>query len=238
MNCLPKCGRLLTALVLLLAGGTVAAATPRRPWVVVSDIDDTIKETGVVRDVPAPRGTDAHPKNSAHLLGDPFRRWPAVPGMAERYAQWRARDGAEFVYLSKSPWFYRPRLAGFLRARGFPAGRILLNPCFPFAGPQYKDTALRKIVRAQPGAAFVFVGDTGESDPEIYGRIAREFPRAVRRVFIREVTHCDPPVRYRRAFAGVPRGRLFVRAAQLPAALDPSATLPARHVPSSQAHRR
>ena len=238
MNPLPKCGRVLTALVLLLASGSAAADTPRRQWVVVSDIDDTIKETGVVRDVPAPRGTEAHPKNSAHLLGDPFRRWPAVPGMAGRYAQWRARDGAEFAYLSKGPWFYRWRLAGFLRAHGFPAGRILLNPCFPFAPPQYKDAALRRLVRAQPGGAFVFVGDSGESDPEIYGRLAREFPRAVRRVFIREVTHCDPPVRYRRAFAGVPHGQLFARAAQLPAALDPSATLPARHVPSSQAHRR
>ena len=115
----------------------------------------------------------------------------------------------------------------------------------PLPSPLYKDAALRRILRAEPDAAFVFVGDSGEGDVETYGRIAGEFPRAVRRVFIREVTPLnDPPLRYTRAFAGVSgtcwdcRANLFTDAAQLPATLDPSATLPARHVQTAQAHRR
>ena len=241
MNRLSKSVRTISiiAFVFLACVAAQAGAAPAR-WIVVSDIDDTIRQTGVVKDIPPANPAGAHPKNVAHLLGDPFRKWQAVPGMAERYERWQAHDRAEFVYLSRGPWFYRWRLAGFLRAGGFPSGRICLNPFFPFAPPRFKDTAIRKLLHAQPGGTFVFIGDSGESDPEIYGHLAGDFPRAVRRIFIRDVTPHDPPLRYRLAFAGTPRSRwrLFTRAAQLPAALDRTAKLPPRHDQTSLAHRR
>ncbi len=238
MNRLSKSVRAISvfAFVFLACTAARAGAAPAR-WIVVSDIDDTIRQTGVVKDIPPANPADAHPKNVAHLLGDPFRKWAAVPGMAARYAQWRAHDHAEFVYLSRGPWFYRWRLAGFLRAGGFPSGRICLNPLFPFAPPRFKDTAIRKLLREQAGGAFVFVGDSGEHDPEIYGRLARDFPCEVRCIFIRNVTPHDSPLRYRLAFAGMPWS-LFTRAAQLPATLDRPAKLPARHDQTSLAHRR
>ena len=226
----------LAALALLAFTALRADAAPAR-WIVVSDIDDTIRQTGVVRDEPPPKPSGAHPKNYAHLLGDPFRRWTAVPGMAARYSQWRAHGGAEFFYLSCSPWFYRWRLGGFLQAQGFPAGRILLNPLFPFAPPRFKDTAIRKIFRAQPDGAFVFVGDSGERDPEIYTHLAHDFPRAVRRIFIRDVTPHDPALRSRLAFIKTPCA-IFTDASRLPATLDRPAKLPARHDQNSLAHRR
>ena len=226
----------LLAFALLTFMATRAGAAPTR-WIVVSDIDDTIRQTGVVRDEPPLKPSGAHRKNYAHLLGDPFRRWTAVPGMAARYSQWRAHDRAEFFYLSCSPWFFRWRLGGFLQAQGFPAGRLLLNPLFPFALPRFKDTAIRKIVRAQPGGAFVFVGDSGERDPEIYVHLAHDFPRAVRRIFIRDVTPHDPALRSRLAFIKTPCA-IFTDAARLPATLDRPAKLPARHDQNSLAHRR
>ena len=226
----------VAAFVLLGCAAARAGTAPSR-WIVVSDIDDTIRQTGVVKDLPPANPAGAHPKNVAHLLGDPFRKWQAVPGMAERYERWQAHDRAEFVYLSRGPWFYRWRLAGFLRAGGFPSGRICLNPFFPFAPPRFKDTAIRKIIRTKPDGAFVFIGDSGEQDPEIYGRLAGDFPCVVRRIFIRDVTPHDPPLRYRLAFAGMPWSR-FTRAALLPAALDRPAKLPARHDQTSPAHRR
>ena len=235
MKLLLKSSRAM-ALAALLFSVSAAGAAPTH-WTVVSDIDDTIRQTGVVRDEPPVKPLDAHRKNYAHLLGDPFRRWTAVPDMAARYSQWHARDRAEFFYLSRSPWFYRWRLGGFLHAQGFPEGRILLNPLFPFALPRYKDTAIRKIFRAQPDGAFVFVGDSGERDPEIYAHLAHEFPRAVRRIFIRDVTPHDPALRSRLALAKTPCV-IFTDAARLPAALDRPAKLPARHDQKSLAHRR
>ena len=250
MNPPPACRLVLTALALLFTSGfTTAADTPHRRWIVVSDIDDTIKNTGVVSDVPARSGTGAHPLRYGHLagsfFGSLFHHPDAVPGMAARYQMWKKQHQAEFIYLSKSPLLLHHSLTNFLQREGFPDGPILLNPQCPLPSPLYKDAALRRILRAEPDAAFVFVGDSGEGDVETYGRIAGEFPRAVRRVFIREVTPLnDPPLRYTRAFAGVSgtcwdcRANLFTDAAQLPATLDPSATLPARHVQTAQAHRR
>ena len=234
---LPQSVRLMPVAAFVLLAFSAARAIAATRWIVVSDIDDTIRQTGVAKDIPPANPSGAHPKNYAHLLGDPFRRCEAVPGMAARYQQWRAHDRAEFLYLSRGPWFYRWRLAAFLRDGGFPSGRICLSPFFPFTPPRFKDTAIRKLLRAQPGGAFVFIGDSGEADPEIYGRLAAEFPRAVRRTFIRDVTPHDPPLRYRRAFAGIP-SPLFTYAAQLPAALDRPAKLPARHDQTSPAHRR
>ena len=233
----PKSARpiLLAAWALLTFTATRAGAVPVR-WIVISDIDDTIRHTGVVRDEPPPKPFGAHRKNYAHLLGDPFRHWTAVPGMAARYTQWRAYDRAEFVYLSRSPWFYRWRLGGFFRAQGFPAGRILLNPFIPFAMPHFKDTAIRKIFRARPDGVFVFVGDSGERDPEIYTQLAAACPR-VRRIFIRDVTPHDPSLRSRVALAKAPCA-IFTDAARLPAALDRPARMPARHDQTSHAHRR
>jgi phosphatidate phosphatase APP1 len=49
------------------------------------------------------------------------------------------------------------------------------------------------------------VGDSGEKDPEIYGQVAREFPRQVRGIFIRDVTDENrASERYKRAFREVP----------------------------------
>jgi phosphatidate phosphatase APP1 len=216
---------------ILLAAIALLARTADARWIVVSDIDDTIKDTHVV--------DASHHRDIAHLLGDPFRKWAPVPGMAARYGGWSSRDRAECVYLSKSPWFYRPRLSAFLCTSGFPAGRLSLNPLFPFTPARFKNAPIRKLIRANPGCAFLLVGDSGEDDPEIFGSLAREFPRSVCGVFIRDVTPADPALRYHRAFAGVPRGRwhLFARASQLPASLDRPAKLPLPHAQKIKAHR-
>ena len=36
---------------------------------------------------------------------------------------------------------------------------------------------------------FALIGDSGERDPEAYGRLAQKFPRQIDRVFIRDVTN-------------------------------------------------
>jgi phosphatidate phosphatase APP1 len=52
------------------------------------------------------------------------------------------------------------------------------------------------------------VGDSGERDPEIYGHLARQFPRQVRRILIRRVHGRSLSVdRLHRAFRDVPRDK-------------------------------
>jgi phosphatidate phosphatase APP1 len=170
---------------------------------VVSDIDDTVKVSGV-GDVP-------------ELLANTFlREYRPVTGMPELYRAW-AKQGAAFHYVSVGPWQLYEPLAEFLRQHDLPAGSVHLQEF------RWKDTSffnlvksreelkwrsMRPLLEAYPGRRFVLVGDAGEKDPEIYGRLARERPRQVVRVLIRHAAEGEiDRARFDRAFADVPPER-------------------------------
>jgi len=185
---------------------------------VVSDIDDTIKVTEV-------RDRKATLRNT---FARPFR---AVDGMAAAYERWGREAGVAFHYVSASPWQLAPGLTEFARSNSFPAGTWHLK-AFRwndesffnlFQSPEaYKLGVLEPLVGQFPGRTFVFVGDSGEKDPEIYATLARKFPGQTARIFIRDVTgeSADAP-RYKDAFGGIPRGKwsVFTNAVELPATL-------------------
>ena len=167
---------------------------------VISDIDDTIKITEV---------TDKR-KTLDNTFFQPFR---AVDGMPALYRRWGAA-GARFHFVSNSPWQLYPPLAEFAQAERFPAGTFHLKTFRLqdgglwdlFADPvATKIPAIERLLVAYPRRKFVLVGDSGERDPEVYGRIARAFPEQVRGIFIRDVTNepADAP-RYAEAFREVP----------------------------------
>ncbi len=151
---------------------------------VITDIDDTIK-VSEVRD------------RKALLRRTFLEPFEPVPGMAEVYRAWAARSGAQFCYVSASPWQLFPPLAEFVRANGFPAGVFYLkkfrwkDESFAglFEGPEkYKPAAIEPLLKQFPRRQFVLVGDAGEKDPEIYGSLGRRYPRQVARILIRNVT--------------------------------------------------
>lgn len=150
---------------------------------VISDIDDTIKHTDVA--------------SRRELLANTFLRpFQSIPGMSEKYQAW-ANQGAHFHYVSASPWQLADELESFRHREGFPIGtmhlrsfrmrehmvtRLLRLP------PAAKYTAMANLLRAFPTRRFVLVGDSGEYDPEIYGKLARRFPEQVTSIFIRELS--------------------------------------------------
>jgi phosphatidate phosphatase APP1 len=167
---------------------------------VISDIDDTIKVSEV--------------RNRQALLLNTFcRPFKAVEGMAGLYRAWHT-NGAQFHYLSASPWQLYIPLAEFIGKAGFPAGtfhmkafRVKDSTVLALLGdPEaFKLKLIRPLFEQFPRRRFLLVGDSGEKDPEIYGQIAREFPRQVRGIFIRDVTDEDRAAeRYKRAFREVP----------------------------------
>lgn len=149
---------------------------------VVSDIDDTVKETevGDVRTV---------------LANTFLREFRPVSGMADLYSRWN-EAGATFHYVSGSPWqLYQP-LSEFLAATGFPRGTFhlkefrLKEPATVKALTKHEESkrrAITALLAAFPRRRFVLVGDSGEQDPEIYARLATEYPQQVARVLIRDV---------------------------------------------------
>ena len=83
---------------------------------IVSDIDDTILETGVERVGHMVRQT---------LTGSALTRTP-FPGAAELYRD-LAADVNPVFYVSSSPWNLHAFLSAFLRHREFPWGPVLLR---------------------------------------------------------------------------------------------------------------
>ena len=58
---------------------------------------------------------------------------------------------------------------------------------------------------------MVLVGDSGERDPEIYGNVARLYPKRVVQIFIRAVKGEKPDdERFLKAFKGVPRDKWLI----------------------------
>jgi phosphatidate phosphatase APP1 len=132
-----------------------------------------------------------------------------------------------FHYVSGSPWQLYLPLATFLQKEGFPAGsfhlklfRLTDSTAFSLLSSQEatKLAAIEPILAAFPGRRFVLVGDSGEQDPEIYGKIARKYGRQIAAILIRNVTDEDANgARFRRALEGIQRQRwrLFRRPEEL-----------------------
>jgi hypothetical protein len=181
---------------------------------VISDIDDTIKKTNV-RD------------RKAMLRNTFLQAYEPVPGMAELYRRWADERGAQFCYVSASPWQLFEPLSQFIQTNGFPEGaffmkrvrwkdQTLLNL---FQDPEsYKQPVIRALLRKFPRREFVLVGDSGERDPEAYGQLARKYPNQITQVLIRNVTDESPGnARFYRLFHGLaPKSwKLFSRAEEL-----------------------
>ena len=199
----------------VLAG--VIELTPPEGLSVISDVDDTIKITGV--------------GNHRVVLQNTFlRSFEPVPGMPELYRRWAAA-GAVFHYVTASPWQLYTPLDEFRAAAGFPAGsfemqhfrfkdRTALNLLSP--PDELKRPAIENLLSTWPRRRFVCVGDSGQRDPEMYGGLARSHPEQIVRVFIRNISGGSPDdERFQRAFAEIPgeRWRLFEDPAELENAL-------------------
>jgi phosphatidate phosphatase APP1 len=166
---------------------------------VVSDIDDTVKLTEV---------TDF----AAMLERTFFLDFEAVPGMAALYRAWAAQ-GARFHFVSSSPWHFYAPLAEFTAHARFPSATFALKlvrfkdkTLFDLfkKGTETKPVQIERLLAAYPGRRFVLVGDSGEEDPEVYGRIAREHPGRISGIFIRNVTDATrSDARFSGAFSGL-----------------------------------
>jgi phosphatidate phosphatase APP1 len=153
---------------------------------IISDIDDTIK--------------DSHVADKKELLKNTFlKEFRAVQGMADIYRQWQGQ-GAAFHYLSASPWQLYPSLAKFISDEEFPKGDFYLrlfrikDKSFYelFASPfEYKTETIEGILHHYPKRKFVLVGDSTESDPQVYSHIAKKYPQQIIKILIRNAGHKD-----------------------------------------------
>lgn len=176
---------------LALRDGTSALAQvhvvdPEAQVGIVSDVDDTILETGLSRGLEFLRAT---------LLTEVRDRTP-LPGAAALYRALVSAPGPvrPVFYLSTSPWNLHEMLLEFIALRRFPLGPLLLTDwgphrsgLFRIGSQEHKTGVVRRLLAEHPALRLVLVGDSGQADPEIYATLARENPDRIVAVYIRRV---------------------------------------------------
>jgi phosphatidate phosphatase APP1 len=174
------------------AGGTGAlfVPPPTARYVVISDIDDTVMETGVANKVVM----------LWRLFAQGARSRVAFPGVAALYkALHGGVSGGEWnplLYVSRGPWSLYEVLDEFFHLHGIPVGPILflrewgltLSRPLPRRAKDHKLALIRHMLALYRDRPFILIGDSGQRDPEVYARAVREHPGRVLAIYIRNVS--------------------------------------------------
>ena len=175
---------------------------------VISDIDDTIIETGITG------GMRAIARNWRRILAELPEDRIAVPGADVFYG---ALGGGQvlppgelrperripathrpFFYVSSSPWNLFAYLVAFQRAKGLPLGPLLLRDWGlnreTFGSGSHglhKTAAIDAIVAMYPDLRFALIGDDTQGDLPAYAEAVARNPGRVAAIFIRTTAAPD-----------------------------------------------
>jgi len=157
-------------------------------WGIISDIDDTVIETGATNFV----------KNWRRVLVERPGDRLAVPGAASLYGTIAGNHAAPtrpFFYVSSSPWNLYGFLAEFMELNRIPHGPMFLKDLgidpakFIKTGHDtHKLEAIRTVLAFYPDHRFLLIGDNGQMDVEIYAEAVKTYPDRIAAVFIRDVS--------------------------------------------------
>jgi phosphatidate phosphatase APP1 len=170
------------------ADGEVMIPPREAEFGVISDIDDTILQTGATRFLAMLRQT---------VAGNARTRRP-FEGVAAFYRSLQIGQGPgpknPIFYVSSSPWNLYDFMVDFMDHQGIPKGPLYLRDLgiekhkfIKTSRTEHKLACIRSIMDAHPDLTFVLIGDSGQDDPEIYRATAEEYPGRVRAIYIRDV---------------------------------------------------
>ncbi|KAI0255750.1 hypothetical protein BJV78DRAFT_1358435 [Lactifluus subvellereus] len=168
---------------------SMAVTTERVPLTyspirVISDIDDTVKLSGV----------SCGARAVFHNVFVKDLEENLIPGMGEWYSEmWRR--GVRFHYVSNGPFELLPVINDFFRLARLPAGsvrlrsygtRTLFSGLLSAAADRKRDGVL-EVLTSFPNSRFILIGDSGEQDLELYANLAHDYPEQILCIFIRDV---------------------------------------------------
>lgn len=167
------------------ATASIVVPGPHADFGVISDVDDTVLQTGATSLVSMARKV---------LFGNARTRLP-FEGVSAFYQA--LHDGTNpLFYVSSSPWNLYDVLVEFLDLNDIPAGPLLLRDwgvspteLLPTGHAAHKREAIQQILTTYPDLPFVLIGDSGQEDPEIYADVVRANPGQVECIYIRDVSH-------------------------------------------------
>ena len=172
-----------------LFSGKVKVVEPSGTMV-VSDIDDTIKVSEVYL-------------GTTELIRNTFLKEVEIAnGMQALFTRFDEENtNTTFHYVSGSPLQLYTFLHNLLVGHGFKEGsihlkKLRLNPLsselYDFIDPDstyvHKIETISNMMEKNPNKQFILVGDTGEKDPEVYGKLLELYPDQIKSIYLRNVT--------------------------------------------------
>lgn len=174
---------------------------------VISDIDDTILETGITGSLRAIM------RNWKRVMAQMPGERVVAPGAPDFYAALSGNDASRgqrdprqkspipqplprpIFYVSSSPWNLFSYLVTFKHQRDLPLGPIMLRD-WGFnrktlgseGHGSHKHIAVKRILEAYPDLKFVLIGDDTQKDLSVFGTVAATQPDRVAAVFIRRIS--------------------------------------------------
>ena len=156
-------------------------------WGIISDIDDTVIETGATNFL----------KNWRRVLVEQPQDRLAVPGASTLYKM-IARDhvapARPFFYVSSSPWNLYGFITEFMELNAIPHGPMFLkdygidrDKLIHTAHDTHKLEAIETVLSFYPNLRFLLIGDNGQHDVAIYAKAVEDFGTRIAAVFIRDV---------------------------------------------------
>jgi phosphatidate phosphatase APP1 len=159
---------------------------PATPYMVISDIDDTILHSHITRKILKFRT----------LMFTPVEKRKAVEPMKDLIKSIVAK-GATAIYLSNSEQNLYPLIYRFLLHHDFPAGPLFLKQMRKLKdviryrklpGPEvHKMKMLDEVIPLFSNKKFVLIGDNTQYDLSIYIAAAKKYPSTITDIFIRKV---------------------------------------------------
>lgn len=159
----------LTGFILITV---LSFAQAQAKTILISDIDDTIKNSHVLD------------KSDSFFNADKFEN--AVLGMSELYKAAKDTDtDLKLFYVTNAPKSLMAEShKAFLSLNKFPRGALRLRDSI--FQSDFKITEIRKILKDEKPEFVILIGDNGEKDVYFYEQIAREHPSIQFVTYIRQ----------------------------------------------------
>ncbi|WP_372950364.1 App1 family protein [Mariniphaga sp.] len=172
------------------ATGEIRIVPVRHNRIIVSDIDDTVMIS---------HATQILKKLRLMLLKNALTRSPFL-GVSKFYDALAKgtfkTENNPFFYVSSSEWNLYDLLDDFFHFNHLPKGVFMLrkleSSIYKFwksggGSHEHKFEKIESLLQFYPGQKFILIGDSGQHDPEIYSRLAFEFPGRIETIFIRKI---------------------------------------------------
>jgi phosphatidate phosphatase APP1 len=173
-----------------IARGIVRLVSPDVKRIIVSDIDDTVLVS---------HSTQTLRKLKLMLFRNAHTRMP-FNGVSNLYNALEKGENKQsfypFFYVSSSEWNLYDLLEDFFDINNLPKGVFMLrrleSSIYKFwksgqGNHEHKYDKIRFLLNLFDKQHFILIGDSGQKDPEIYRRLALEFPGRIESIYIRKI---------------------------------------------------